>query len=313
MAIRIEPELQTLIPPLSADEYTQLERNVVKEGIRDPLVVWTQADGNSVLIDGHNRFAIAESHPGMKYETKPIVFKDMEEAKLWIINNQLGRRNLPKFDRVTLEDKKREILARQAKKNIGGDHKSEEYQKSLQRNLCSDSDKTGNQARRERTTDYKIAKAANTSEDTVRKVRAINEKATDQTKQLVREGKLSINQAYNSVMPKREDPVKQAVKQAVKEHEEFKQEKKESVVDFKSVQTDKANQEIINTALLESVLKLLNDIDKFGFAHKTDELSGLYKVIKDDERELIAKRCQTCRMILQTIEEHIWRPYPGGS
>lgn len=44
-------------------------------------------------------------------------------------------------------------------------------------------------------TDYKIAKAAGTSEDTVRKVRAINEKATDQTKQLVREGKLSINQA----------------------------------------------------------------------------------------------------------------------
>lgn len=295
MSIRIDPEFSALIPPLTSEEYTQLEKNIIKDGIRDPLVVWPQPDGNSILIDGHNRMRIAEAHHGLMFDTVERYFSDRDQAVLWIINNQLGRRNLPVIDRVTLEDKKRETLARQAKKNIGGDKKSENY-KSLQRNLGSDQ-----VPRREKTTDYKIAQAAGTSEDTVRKVRKINELATDKTKQLVREGKLSINQAYNSVAPRRPDPVKQAKQ----EHEEFSEKKKESVVSWDDIQTDRINQDIISTALLQDVLSLLNKIDAFGMKYKTEELKSLHGMIEDDERTIIMKRCETCRGILSCIENNI--------
>jgi len=52
-------------------------------------------------------------------------------AKLWIIDNQFGRRNLPDIDRIALADKKRVILQSQAKKNLSaGGKKHRGNQKS---------------------------------------------------------------------------------------------------------------------------------------------------------------------------------------
>jgi hypothetical protein len=54
-SLRIDPEFKNLIPPLSTDERRQLETNLIKEGCRDPLVVWA---GHDILLDGHNRWEI---------------------------------------------------------------------------------------------------------------------------------------------------------------------------------------------------------------------------------------------------------------
>lgn len=121
MTIKIDPELKALIPPLAADEYKQLEANIIAEGCRDPLVVW---DGT--LIDGHNRHEICTRH-GIKFDTVEMDFSDRLEAELWMIGNQIGRRNLEPLDKVPLLERKREIRAKQAKGNQiagGGDQKS---------------------------------------------------------------------------------------------------------------------------------------------------------------------------------------------
>jgi len=55
--IKVDPEFQQLIPPLSADERDLLEKNIIQDGCRDPLVVW---DG--ILLDGHNRLEICKAH-----------------------------------------------------------------------------------------------------------------------------------------------------------------------------------------------------------------------------------------------------------
>ena len=58
--LKIDPEFQNQIPPLTDDEYKQLEENILKEGkLLSPLIVW----GNT-LVDGHNRYAILQKHPG---------------------------------------------------------------------------------------------------------------------------------------------------------------------------------------------------------------------------------------------------------
>lgn len=47
--LKIDPEFQSQIPPLTDDEFKQLEENILKEGkLLSPLIVW-----NNTLVDGH--------------------------------------------------------------------------------------------------------------------------------------------------------------------------------------------------------------------------------------------------------------------
>ena len=94
--LKIDPEFQSKIPPLTFEELNLLETNILEEGrILNPLIVW-----NGLIVDGHNRFAILKNHPEIKYTVLEKEFANRYEAIVWICRNQLGRRNL------TLEQKK---------------------------------------------------------------------------------------------------------------------------------------------------------------------------------------------------------------
>jgi hypothetical protein len=89
-SIAIDPEFKVLIPPLSREEKAQLEANLREQGCRDALVVWK---GHNLLIDGHNRYEICLQH-GIEFQTREIDLPSREAVRDWIIDNQLGRRNL---------------------------------------------------------------------------------------------------------------------------------------------------------------------------------------------------------------------------
>ena len=86
----MNPDLQSLIPPLSREEYAQLEANLLQDGCHDALIVWEE---EQTLLDGHNRYDICERH-GLPYTTQALSLPDLDAAKAWMIANQLGRRNL---------------------------------------------------------------------------------------------------------------------------------------------------------------------------------------------------------------------------
>jgi N6-adenosine-specific RNA methylase IME4 len=91
--IVIDTEFAALIPPLSAEERQQLEENIVEHGgARDPLVVWA-SKGTLTLIDGHNRHEIC-TRLELPFDIHEVRFKGRDEARHWIVKNQLGRRNL---------------------------------------------------------------------------------------------------------------------------------------------------------------------------------------------------------------------------
>ena len=90
--IEILEELKSFIVPLQAEELAQLEENILKEGIREELIVWKK-DGKLILIDGHNRYAIAQKHH-LSYKYLNKTFENIEGVKDWMLANQLGRRNL---------------------------------------------------------------------------------------------------------------------------------------------------------------------------------------------------------------------------
>lgn len=93
----IDPEFKALIPPLTPEEYAQLEANILADGCRDPLVVWEpEFNGDVILLDGHNRHEICKKH-NYEFLTNRLTLKDIPDRQAainWIINNQLGRRNL---------------------------------------------------------------------------------------------------------------------------------------------------------------------------------------------------------------------------
>lgn len=126
----ILPQLESLIPPLLPDEYAQLEANIRKEGCREPLLVWhttgdkigsgTAEEPVYVLIDGHNRYSICQRH-AVDFRITLRDYADLEAVRQFMIDNQLGRRNLTPEQMSYLRGLK--YLA--VRKSTGGDRKSD--------------------------------------------------------------------------------------------------------------------------------------------------------------------------------------------
>lgn len=89
--LTVDPEFESLCPPLAPLEYTQLEQNLIAEGCRDPIIVWANHD--NTILDGHNRYKLCSENQ-IAFKVKALAFESRDEAKQWMIRNQLGRRNL---------------------------------------------------------------------------------------------------------------------------------------------------------------------------------------------------------------------------
>lgn len=104
MELKIDPEFAGKIPPLTEEEFRQLETNILEDGrILSPLIVW-----NGTIVDGHNRYRILQKHAELSFEVYEREFKDRYEAIIWICRNQLGRRNLTPAQRKYLIGKQYE-------------------------------------------------------------------------------------------------------------------------------------------------------------------------------------------------------------
>lgn len=97
--LKIDPQYEKLIPPLSAEEFKYLEENIKRDGCREPLCTW-----GKTIIDGHNRYKICTSN-NIPFHVQEIEFSSKEDAIDWICTNQLGRRNIS-------EDTKRYLIGK---------------------------------------------------------------------------------------------------------------------------------------------------------------------------------------------------------
>jgi len=56
--LKIDPEFEAEIPPLTEDELDLLKQNILSEGrLLSPLIIW-----NGTIVDGHNRYRILLKH-----------------------------------------------------------------------------------------------------------------------------------------------------------------------------------------------------------------------------------------------------------
>lgn len=91
--VSVLSELKEFLVPLAEEEYKQLEQSIQAEGCRDNLIAWERSPTELVLIDGHNRYSICMKN-NIPFALTKVSFSDIEEVKEWMIDNQLGRRNL---------------------------------------------------------------------------------------------------------------------------------------------------------------------------------------------------------------------------
>lgn len=244
MSIIIDKEFESLIPPLTADEFSQLEENCVKDGIREPLVVWKQDDGNSILIDGHNRFKIIAKHM-LHYTEIWKQFKNRDEAKAWIIRNQFGRRNLSAYDRSILALKLKPIIAEKAKER---------------QNLGLKSDEGGR-------TDEALGKIAGVGKDTIHKVEAIEKSNDTKLKEQIRSGDVSINQGYRIVKGIEDKHPAKAMQEFVeKKKEEHKEFKDKKTVSLDEIKADKETKRFLAMDAYTKLMKMGKQITDISLA-----------------------------------------------
>lgn len=220
MSIIIDKEFESLIPPLTENEFAQLEENCVKDGIRDPLVVW-EHDGNDVLVDGHNRFRIVGKHPTLQFNINRMKFADRNSVMVWIIDNQLGKRNLIPYDKTVLLLKRKEILSKTAR----------QISNSNLKQGITERPKLGSRGR----VNKQIGDIVGMGAENVRKVEAINNSGNTKLIQQVRNGEKSIHQGWTELKEKERKQIdlsaKAHLEKAEERNREFQETKTVSIED----------------------------------------------------------------------------------
>jgi len=168
--LKIYQAFQNLIPPLSDDEYSGLENSILSHGrCRDTIKIW-----KGTIVDGHNRYAICQKH-GIKYEVQDMRFSSIKDAELWIIQNQLGRRNLTNAMRIKLVLHKGTLLREKARQNRKGSNGSPVHVHKT------------------------LAKEAGVSDGTLYKYMRIRELGSPELVQQVESGEVKIGTAYKGL------------------------------------------------------------------------------------------------------------------
>lgn len=299
--IHVDEEFKALIPPLSREEYKQLEENCVKEGIRDPLVVW-KLPGNEILIDGHNRWEISARHAGIPFNIVYKEFENREAVKEWIIKNQLGRRNISKFVRAELALKLKPVIAEKAK---------EQKLSTLKQNTVNQK----SDERKEINTAKELAKVANVSHDTIHKVEVIKEKAHEldpRTIEDLRRGDVSINKVYSDIKASEHENIRQQetreLREAKKRAETFENSKVVAIGDAKQ---NKDDNEKLFAAFNHDFENMIDEVRRFsgmatdGRLEKEVKRANKYELhrMADHASELYRAALKIQRVIAEVIDE----------
>lgn len=198
--LKIDPELRDLLPPLTDDEYKQLEKNIVENGFdrNFPIMEW-----HGYVVDGHNRYKICKDNNITDYVIGTLAYETKEEVMEWMLDIQLGRRNLSPIQRIAIAEKYRNIYEAQAQIRLEegrrkGGKSSPNNSTPKMVDTCEDKKRSENE------TNAKLAKIANVGKETYRQAKRILDSNNEDLKQRVKSGETSISAGYKELIGKNE-------------------------------------------------------------------------------------------------------------
>jgi hypothetical protein len=186
MELAIHPELETLCRALTPDEYAGLEASLLAEGCREALAVWWDDKGRQILLDGHHRFKLCRQYD-LPFDIVVIeVVHSLLDAKIWMLQNQMARRNLTPYERAEKVLQLEALL-------------KEPAQARMRAGKATSPDQNSDQGR----TLTQLAKMAGVSHDTIHKAKVISQspEVDEPTKEALRRGERSIHSVYVDLRP----------------------------------------------------------------------------------------------------------------
>lgn len=190
MSLRLNPVYDKLLPRMSEEEFTQLKASIEAEGQHYPII----ANEDLEILDGHHRFR-ACIELGIEPDFEIRKFDDKLLEKKFVIEANLRRRHLNNFQLVELAVPLLEIEKALAKQRQS---KGGKNGRNLQLGLASDDTEPNGSQINAKATDV-VAKKAGLSTRTLERGKTIIEKATEDDKQKLREGKVSISKVYQEI------------------------------------------------------------------------------------------------------------------
>ena len=201
------PEMAQLLPPLTGEQLSALEADILANGCYAPIIV----NEDMVIIDGHNRQSLCEKH-GIPYKMAVFSFEDLLEAKRWAVENQKGRRNLDKWELGKIALKLKPDIEAKAKANMSAGGQAFRPSETSEEGSATLPNLPSVDTRKE------LAESVGIGERTMGKVMQIDEHAPSAVKEALDKGELSVNQGYNitkQVQSLPEDQREEAAAQAV--------------------------------------------------------------------------------------------------
>lgn len=175
MELRINPEYEELLPKLYEKEYESLRESIKNEGLWFPIDI----NENSVILDGHHRYQIC-LELDIEPKTRVRKFDSVLLEKLFVIDSNLKRRHLNRFQRSELGIVREPVEAERAKQRQG-------TRTDLGQTLPSIGGKVV-ENRHSRESSSIAAQAVSVSPTTYYRAKKLSEKASEKTKEKLRRG-----------------------------------------------------------------------------------------------------------------------------
>lgn len=179
------------------EEFNALYSSIELEGkLREPITVRELDGGNFLVIDGHHRLRVAKALVGkglLNFESLPVnveQFENDDEIFVWMLHNQLGRRNLSPFERAEIGFRissfvEELALKKKQHQQIGNKHLSKWIKVSGDTKI-----------------DYAkiVSELTGVPRTTIIRAKKLHNKASEKLKYEIRAGEVSISKAYEQIV-----------------------------------------------------------------------------------------------------------------
>lgn len=183
--LTVDKEFEELLPVLTPEESEKLENSILQYGMLDPIKIWQEpSSGDWIIIDGHNRYNILKKHDiEWRYWQDYKIMGELEsreDVKQWMLEQQLGRRNLTETERYEIVQKFKSVFQKKAKENqsLGGKGLPNLVKVNVQEEM---------------------AKSVGVSKGTYSKLDKVMQSDNEEVKQKLREKKISVDKAYQEI------------------------------------------------------------------------------------------------------------------
>ncbi len=183
--LTIDEDFEDLLPVLTPEELEKLEKSILQYGMLDPIKIWQEPNtGEWIIIDGHNRYKILKKHNiDWHYWQDYKIMTELEtreDVKQWMLEQQLGRRNLSLAEKYEIVQRFKSVFQKKAKENqsLGGKGIPNLVKVNVQEEM---------------------AKAIGVSKGSYHKLDKVMQSDNEEVKQQLREKRISTDKAYREI------------------------------------------------------------------------------------------------------------------